>query len=75
MKHADVMIHVNNKISPKEQNELLSQLINTEGVITPKFSEQKDHLLLVAYDSADTNSLALLNKVKGKGYESQLVGL
>jgi len=75
MKHADAIIHLNNNTSTKERDELLNQLRSTEDVISEKFSEEMEHLLLVEYDSKVTNSLTLLNRVKEKGFESQLVGL
>lgn len=59
----------------KERDGLLNQLKNTNGVKNPKFSENKAHFLFVEYDANITNSLALLNKVKAQGFESQLVGL
>lgn len=75
MKHADVIIHVSNQTSPKQRDELLNQLKRAEGVVSQTFSKEKKHLLLIEYDPKATNSSALLNRVKEKGFESQLVDL
>jgi hypothetical protein len=45
-----------------------------DGVIAPRFNKEREHLLLVSYNS-DTTSLPLLNKIKNEGYKAQLVGL
>ena len=71
----DVLIHLNQNISQTEKENIVDQLRTVEGVIAPRFNKEKEHFLLVAYNSDRTNSLTLLNEVKNKGYKAQLVGL
>jgi len=75
MNNIDVLIHVNDQMDTKKRQSLFNQLGNTNGVTNQRFSENKEHLLFVEYDSNVTNSLNLVNKVKAQGIESQLVGL
>ncbi len=75
MQLTDVLIHVNNEIDENERDNLVEQLRDMDGVIAPRFNEDKQHLLLVSYNSDAISSLSLLNEVKGKGYKAQLVGL
>lgn len=71
----EVLIHVSEKPNESEKNGLVEQLRNMVGVIAPRFSQEKDHLLFVSYNSDTTNAAALLNKVKENGFKAQLVGL
>jgi hypothetical protein len=72
---SDVFIHINEKTNESEQDELVKQLRNLGGVIASRFNEEKDHLLLVSYNSDTINSAALLEKVRENGFNAQLVGL
>ena len=71
----EVLIHVSEKPNESEKNELVEQLRNLDGVIDPRFSEEKKHLLFVSYNSDTNNAVALLDKVKESGFKAQLVGL
>ena len=73
MQTTDIMIHINGTLDAAQQQAIESELREIEGVIAPRFDQP--HLLVVLYDSDTTSSSALLNAVKGKGYQAQLVGL
>ncbi|MCW9013720.1 MAG: hypothetical protein OQL06_08045 [Gammaproteobacteria bacterium] len=75
MKYSDVLIHLNDKTNTEAKDNLMNKLSHVDGVITPKFNTDKEHMLFVAYDAEITNALTLLNKVKAEGFEAQLVGL
>ena len=75
MQLSDILIHLDQNISESEKDNIIDQLRSVEGVIAPRFNNEKEHLLLVSYNSDTTNSLTLLNEVKDKGYKAQLVGL
>jgi len=75
MQLADVLIHLDQNINESEKENIIEQLRDVEGVIGPRFNKDREHLLLVCYDSDTIGSLTLLNKVKDKGYKAQLVGL
>jgi hypothetical protein len=75
MQLSDVLIHIDEIPKESEQDVLVEQLRNLEGVIAPGFSQEKDHFLFVSYNSDTTNSTTLLEKVRENGFKVQLVGL
>ena len=75
MQLTDVLIHLDKNINETEKENIIEQLRAVEGVVAARFNKEKEHLLLVSYNSDTTSSLTLLNEVKAKGYKAQLVGL
>ena len=75
MQLSDVLIHLDKNLNEVEKENIIEKLRTVEGVIAPRFNKEREHLLLVSYNSYTTNSLALLNDVKEQGYKAQLVGL
>ncbi len=72
---SDVLIHIDQNIVDSEREDLIRQLRKVDGVIAPRFTQGKRHLLLVSYNPDSTCTGTLLRKVKNKGYSAQLVGL
>jgi len=75
MQLSDVLIHLEENINETEKDYIIEQLRNIDGVIAPRFNKEREHLLLVSYNSDTISSLTLLNEIKNKGYKAQLVGL
>ncbi len=75
MQLTDVVIHIDNNINNTEQKNLVENLRELEGVIAPRFNNDKKHLLSVAYNSDTITALTLLQQVKEQGYQAQLLGL
>lgn len=73
MQGTDIMMHVNEQLTTDQRQDMESQLRQIEGVIAPRFN--KAHLLLIYYNMDKTSSSILLNFVRSKGYETQLVGI
>ena len=71
----EVLIHVSEKPNESEKNELVEQLRILDGVVAPGFSQEKEYLLFVSYNSDTISATALLDKVKENGFKAQLVGL
>lgn len=71
----DLLIHVNEALKTSEQGSLEEELRKVKGVIAPRFSRETPHLLLVAYDPDEADSHNLLDRVKGRGYSAQLIGM
>ncbi|MDP1613148.1 MAG: hypothetical protein Q8M11_18995 [Sulfuritalea sp.] len=69
----DVTIHINQTLTQDQQQVLESSMREIDGVIAPRFN--LPHMLVVLYNAEKTTSAAILNAVRGKGYEAQLVGL
>lgn len=69
----DITIHINQTLDQEKQRALESSMREIDGVIAPRFN--LPHLLVVLYNSEKTTSAVLLDAVKAKGYQAQLVGL
>lgn len=69
----DITIHINQELDQQKQQELESSMRMIDGVIAPRFN--LPHLLVVLYNSERTSTSVLLDAVRGKGYQAQLVGL
>jgi hypothetical protein len=70
----DVVIHVNEALDAQERHDLEAQMREIDGVIAPRFNDQKTHLMIVAYDPDHTSTIALLDAVRGQGYHAQHCG-
>lgn len=75
MQLSDVLVHVSDKTSGVEKSHLVNQLRDLNGVIAPWFTEHREHLLLVSYNSDAIAALSLLNEVQQNGYHAQLLGM
>lgn len=71
----DVVVHVEERLGNEAQQALEERLRQREGVIAPRFSEGRPHLLVVAYNPARIGSAALLKAVRDEGYQARLVGM
>ena len=75
MQLSDVLIHLDQNINDTEKENIIERLRAVDGVIAPRFNKEREHLLLVSYNSDIISSLTVLNEIKDKGYKAQLVGL
>lgn len=75
MNICDVMIHINESLSEESRTTLESAMQKVEGVVSPHFSPDKAHLLMIAYDTDKTSTSVLLEKTRAAGYSAQLIGM
>ena len=74
MSISDVMIHINETLSTEARSSLEDDMRQIEGVVSPRFSPSKEHLLMIAFDPEKTSSMVLLGKARAAGYTAQLIG-
>lgn len=74
MNISDVMIHINESLNNEQRSSLEQQMREIDGVVSPRFSPNKSHLLLIAFVPEKTSSTVLLNKARSAGYTAQLIG-
>ena len=74
MNISDIMIHINETLSIEARSSFEEEMRQVEGVVAPRFSPGKEHLMIVAFDPEKTNSAILLNKARKAGYSAQLIG-
>jgi hypothetical protein len=72
---SDVMIHINESLSKEARSSLENTMRKVEGVVSPGFQEDKQHLLVIAYNPEKTSTTVLLEKARAEGYTAQLVGM
>lgn len=70
----DVVIHVNESLDDQARHKLEEQMRNIDGVIAPRFSDRRTHLMMVAYNTDCTRASALLEAVRQQGYTAQSCG-
>ena len=75
MNISDVMIHINESLNKEARSSLENAMRKVEGVVSPGFNPDKEHLLVIAYNPDKTNSAVLLEKAREAGYTDQLVGM
>jgi hypothetical protein len=75
MSISDVMIHIEKPLDAEARSSLEGALRDIDGVIAPRFSPGREHLLLVAFDPDKTHPADLLAAVRQSGGPAQLVGL
>ena len=73
MNGTDIMVHFQENLDAKQKNTIESQLREIDGVIAPRFN--KEHLLLIYYNSDKTDSSIFMNFFKTTGFQAKLVGL
>lgn len=71
----DVLIHINDDLDAAARQALERGSSQAAGVTQARFCGGKEHLLLVSYNPAATRAGEILEAVRGKGVQAQLVGL
>jgi hypothetical protein len=74
MNISDVMIHINETLNSEARTSLEEDMRQIEGVVSPRFSPGKEHLLMIAFNPEKTSTLDLLGKARAAGYTAQLIG-
>lgn len=72
---ADVLVHIDQSLSPEQRSLMEAALRAMDGVISVHNPEDRPHLSLVEYVPEKINSQAILRAVTGRGVHAELVGL
>jgi hypothetical protein len=75
MSVADVLIHVDENLDSSQKEDIIHTMREIPGVISPRFNPGKEHMLLVAFNPAETKSTDLLTDVRSHGVHAELIGL
>lgn len=75
MNISDVIIHINESMNAEARTSLENSMRKIEGVVSPGFNADKEHLLIITYDTEQTDATALLEQARAAGYTAQLVGM
>ncbi len=74
MSNTEVVIHINEDLNKGSQESLSDEVLHLQGVENASLANKCPHLMIVAYNSAQTKSLNILNGVNNTGVHAQLVG-
>lgn len=74
MNLCDVLVHINEVMSAAQRNALEEDMRALPGVVAPRFTPGREHLMLVAFDCDKVTYASLLGRVHTHGYTAQLVG-
>lgn len=75
MEISDILIHVDEVLDNDRRFLLEEALLHTRGVVSPRVSSQRSHLMFVAYDADSTSAAEVLVQVHDQGYAAQIVGI
>ena len=75
MDMADVVIHINESVSPDRRTQIADVIRAHAGVMGVAHHDEKPHLLLIEYDPAAVHAKDLLQVALDEGVHAQLVGL
>ena len=75
MNITDILLHVRTDLEPQDRNTVENKLREVDGIISPHFTENNGHMLMVAYNPAKLNTGGLMDKVTSMGLDASLVGM
>ena len=70
----DIIIHINEDLNNKERRKLSGEVSQIDGIISAGFEEKLSHLMVVAYDNLKTRHIEIIDGVRNRGLNAQLVG-
>lgn len=72
---ADVLVHIDQNLSPEERTLMEGTLRALDGVVSVHNPNDRPHLSLVEYVPEKISSQAILRAVTERGVHAELVGL
>ena len=70
----DIVIHINDALDTEHRSKLSKKVRTIKGVESASVADNKPHLMIVAYNAAETKALDVLNNMRNLGTKAQLVG-
>lgn len=73
-KPVEIIIHIDENLDDEHRQRLVESLSKDKGITRAAINPEKNHLLVVDYQPDLINSQQVLQQVKAKGFEAELVG-
>ena len=70
----EVVVHVDDALDEGQRSDLVSHLLNCDGVEDARFTEGRNHLMLIDYDRDQLHALDVLGYVKETHTGAELIG-
>ena len=71
----EVVVHVDEALSEEQRSGLISNLQGHDGVEKARFTPDRDHLMVIDYDSNKLRTSDVLNYIKGENVGAELIGI
>lgn len=71
---ANVVIHVDEELSDQQIYDMEKQLSAVKGVVSACVNARTPHLFVIDYDARSTNTGQLLQEVRDRRLNAQLIG-
>lgn len=72
---SDVMVHIVEELSSKQQTDLELQVRNQKGVVGLGYHDTRPHLMIIEYNQDITTPKELLHTVNDFGLHAELVAM
>ena len=70
----DIVVHVDELLDEQNRQRVEHAVKKATGVERASFNNERQHLLVIGYDPAQTNSSTILKLVKQQQLHAQLIG-
>jgi len=71
----EVVIHVDETLNDDHRASLVSSLQQRDGVEKARFTQGRNHLMVIDYDSNKLNTADVLGYVKQENVNAELIGI
>ncbi|MBT8439821.1 MAG: hypothetical protein KJO91_08850 [Gammaproteobacteria bacterium] len=71
----EVVVHVDESLSEDQRASLVSKLQERDGVEKARFTTDRNHLMIIDYDSNKLHTSDVLGYVKQENINAELIGI
>jgi len=71
----EVVVHVDESLSEDQRASLVSKLQERDGVEKARFTTDRNHLMIIDYDSNKLHTSDVLGYVKQENVNAELIGI
>ena len=75
MSSSDIVIHIDDTLDERRAQRLEQALGDEPGVLSACFHERTPHLMVVDYDPSATRPSEILQSVRSRGLQAEMLGL
>jgi hypothetical protein len=70
----EIVVHVSKNLGDEQQNQVVSALEETDGIIGAEFCLMRNHLVLAKYDRGSMSSQDVLKSFNSLNLDARLIG-
>ena len=73
--HVEVVIHVDEALGSDRQSSLIESLQKRDGIENARFTDGRDHLMVIDYNSNKLDTKDVLEYVRQENLHAELIGI